>query len=246
MNMNILEVESIRAGYGKKEVLKGVSAFAQKGEIVGLIGPNGAGKSTLLKVIAGTLGSQEGRIRLNGQDLYSLAPHKRANLGLGYFKQGGKVFPDLSVEENIELGAFGIHPKLVAEKKVEMLKLFPNIKDLLKRRAGLLSGGERQALALSIILVRGPEVVLLDEPSAGLSPNLVKDMMNKLKLVNTLRGTTILVVEQNVREILKIAKRIYVLQDGVVVGFYSPAELLLGETLEKLYFGIPRKIDAEV
>jgi branched-chain amino acid transport system ATP-binding protein len=179
--MHELRVENIHAAYGKKEVLRGVSLSMQQGEIVALIGPNGAGKSTLLKVIAGFLKPLHGQVWLDGKALNSLAAHERVGQGIAYFMQGGKVFPNLTVAENLEMGLASLSVQNKKDGIPAVLEIFSNLKDLLNRRAGLLSGGERQALALAMVLVRRPHLLLADEPSVGLSPKLVHTMLEKFR-----------------------------------------------------------------
>jgi len=227
-----LKVEDIYAGYGKKEILRGISFDIKQGEIVALIGPNGAGKSTLLRVIAGVLKPWKGKVWLDGKDITSLPPYEINKLGIGYFLQGGKVFPSLSVSENLEIGSLGLSQEEKEKKVEEVLKIFDNLKGLLDRRVGLISGGERQALALAMILIKKPQVLLLDEPSAGLSPRYVKDIMQKIKEINTAWKTTVLLVEQNVGEALKIAKRGLALANGEIA--LEIDSFLIHENMQKL------------
>lgn len=209
-----LKVEDIYAGYGKKEILRGISFDIKQGEIVALIGPNGAGKSTLLKVIAGVLRPWKGKVWLDGKDITSLSPYEINRLGIGYFLQGGKVFPSLSVRENLGIGALGLSQEEKEKRVEEVLTIFDNLKGLLDRRVGLISGGERQALALAMILIKKPQVLLLDEPSAGLSPRYVSDFMRKIDEVNKKWFASIILVEQDIAAALKIAQKIKVLVKG--------------------------------
>ena len=233
-----LKVEDIYAGYGKKEILRGISFDIKQGEIVALIGPNGAGKSTLLKVIAGVLRPWKGKVWLDGKDITSLSPYEINRLGIGYFLQGGKVFPSLSVRENLGIGALGLSQEEKEKRVEEVLKIFDNLKGLLDRRVGLISGGERQALALAMILIKKPQVLLLDEPSAGLSPRYVKDFMRKIDEVNKKWFASIILVEQDIAAALKIAQKIKVLVKGE---FYlesnSAVELLSSEKLAVAFLG---------
>ncbi len=233
-----LKVEDIYAGYGKKEILRGISFDIKQGEIVALIGPNGAGKSTLLKVIAGVLRPWKGKVWLDGKDITSLSPYEINRLGIGYFLQGGKVFPSLSVRENLGIGALGLSQEEKEKRVEEVLKIFDNLKGLLDRRVGLISGGERQALALAMILIKKPHILLLDEPSAGLSPRYVSDFMRKIDEVNKKWFASIILVEQDIAAALKIAQKIKVLVKGE---FYlesnSAVELLSSEKLAVAFLG---------
>ena len=233
-----LKVEDIYAGYGKKEILRGISFDIKQGEIVALIGPNGAGKSTLLKVIAGVLRPWKGKVWLDGKDITSLPPYEINQLGIGYFLQGGKVFPSLSVRENLGIGALGLSQEEKEKRVEEVLKIFDNLKGLLDRRVGLISGGERQALALAMILIKKPHILLLDEPSAGLSPRYVSDFMRKIDEVNKKWFASIILVEQDIAAALKIAQKIKVLVKGE---FYlesnSAVELLSSEKLAVAFLG---------
>jgi ABC-type branched-subunit amino acid transport system ATPase component len=233
----LLRVEDIRASYYKKEILHGVSLTVHEREIVSLIGPNGAGKSTLLKVIAGALHPLEGNIHFNGEEISHLPPHLRVKKGIGYFIQGGEVFPNLSVKENLELGGFDLPRDELRVRMKSVFELFPELSKMGTRRAGLLSGGQRQALALGIILMRRPKLLLLDEPSAGLAPNLVREMIGKVRNIREDLETSVLIVEQNVREALKICNRVYLLKNGLIAGEMDPKEGDVEGKLEELFFG---------
>jgi branched-chain amino acid transport system ATP-binding protein len=232
----ILSVENIYASYYKKEILRGVSISVSNGEIVTLIGPNGAGKSTLLKVIIGTLAPQEGSVYFLNEDVTNFAPHLRVKKGIGYFMQGGEVFRNLMVLENLELAGFDLPKPEYKERLNEVFGLFPILAGIKLRRAGLLSGGERQALAFGIVLMRRPKLLLLDEPSAGLAPSLVKQIIAKIRRINTDLGISILLVEQNIGEALKISERVYILKNGEIVGEEKPKNLAQKETLEDVFF----------
>jgi ABC-type branched-subunit amino acid transport system ATPase component len=233
-----LTILDVRAGYGKKEVLRGVTLAAGKGELVAIIGPNGAGKSTLLKVIAGFLRPSSGSVLLDGRDISRLAPHERVKAGIGYCMQGGRVFPSLTVSENLALASGGNGPNNDLE---QILEVFPKLKDMHGRRAGLLSGGERQALALAMTLVRRPTVLLLDEPSAGLSPGLATAMLDKAKEVGHTWGLAVLMVEQNVRGAVSVADRACALANGeMVLETDRPGEWLAQGKLDALFLGTGR------
>lgn len=236
MNSYLLTAEDIQAGYGKKQILFGVSLKIKQGEILSLIGPNGSGKSTFLKVVSGLLSPLDGRINFLGETITNYPIEKRIKMGIGYFLQGGEVFLNLSVVENLRIGAFGLTNKEFQASEEEVLNLFPILKKYLNGRAGLLSGGERQALALGIVLMKRPKLLLLDEPSAGLSPALVKDTILKIQEIKEKFGVTILLVEQNVREALKIASRVYLLKNGKVVCEESPTDVFKKGKLDEIFF----------
>jgi len=236
----VLRVEDLHAGYGGKEVLRGVSLTLRAGEIVALIGPNGAGKSTLLKVIAGLVPPTRGSVWLGGREVTAWPPHRRVRHGLAYFLQGGEVFPSLTIRENLEVGAWTL-PKSERQKAMEsVLALFPVLRENWHCRAGLLSGGQRQALALGMVLLKRPKVLLLDEPSAGLAPKLAQEILSKVRELNGHWGVTVLLVEQRVREALTLAHRAIVLANGhIALETDHPLELLNYGRLERLFLGDP-------
>lgn len=212
----LLEFIDIHAGYNGREILTGASLRINQGEVIALVGPNGAGKSTVLKVIAGFILPKSGRIVFNDADVKTLETNKRLSRGIGYFLQGGEVFNDMTVFENLEMGAAGLKKHMLTERVEDALTLFPLLKDKLDKRAGLLSGGERQMLALGMITLNRPKLLLLDEPSAGLAPGLVKGIMEKILLINKAYGTAILLVEQKISEALRISDRGYILKNGSI------------------------------
>lgn len=238
MNRNsfILSANNIHSGYGKKQVLFGVSLSVKEGEILALIGPNGSGKSTILKVISGILPPYEGSVEFMGRDITKLPTDERIKMGIGYFLQGGEVFRNLTVLENLRMGGLGLNQEEFNRNMGEVLNLFPLLEKYKRFRAGLLSGGERQALAFGIVLMRRPKLLLLDEPSAGLSPALAKDSVEKVKEINERLGITTLLVEQNVKEVLKIAQRVYLLKSGKLVGEEKPEDVLKKGKLDELFF----------
>ena len=236
-NGTMLSAQDIYASYGKKEILHGLSLSVRAGEIVALIGPNGAGKSTLLKAVAGVLTPKEGQVLFDGEDVTKLSPYRRVRKGIGYFMQGGEIFPTLSVQENLELGGADLPKESVRNHAEEVLALFPDLRKVEGRRAGLLSGGQRQALALGIILMRKPKLLLLDEPSAGLAPVLVEDLTDRITEVNERMGASVLLVEQNVRQALRISHRVYVLKEGRMIREEKPEVFAEKERLEEIFFG---------
>ncbi len=228
-----LKVENIYAGYGKKEVLRGVSLNVEKNEIVAIIGPNGAGKSTLLKVIAGFLTPFEGKIILDGNDITRMPPYRRTDMGIAYFMQGGKVFSNLTVRENLEIGIKN-NRKIVDD----IINIFPDMKNWLNLRAGLLSGGQRQQLAIFMILLKEPQIILLDEPSAGLSPLLAKEIIKKIEEIKRIWKIGIVLVEQNIGEALKISDRVCIMANGQLIRCTDkPQELIESRFLEKVFIG---------
>jgi branched-chain amino acid transport system ATP-binding protein len=212
--MREISLENIHAAYGNKEVLIGISQRLVHGEIVALLGPNGAGKSTLLKVIAGFLTPKTGRIYFDSREVTNLPPHERVKLGISLFMQGGRVFPNLAVEENLKIATRGLPLSDRRKNLADTLNVFPYLSDLFGKRAGLLSGGERQGLSLAMILIKRPRWLLLDEPSASLSPDLTRQIFLKLKEISVQWNLGILLAEQNIIEATKLAHRILVMSGG--------------------------------
>jgi len=212
----LLELKDIHAGYNGREILRGLSLKLYDDEIVCIIGPNGAGKSTVLKVISGFLYPVKGKIEFEDKNIIEVTAHQRASLGIGYFLQGGEVFSDMNVYENLEMGGATLKKSLLKERVSETLYLFPLLRDKLKKRAGLLSGGERQMLALGMVILNRPRLLLLDEPSAGLAPSLVKGIMEKIVEISKTYRTAIIIVEQKLGEVFEITKRGYLLKNGLV------------------------------
>jgi len=224
-----LRIVDLVTGYGKKQVINGVSLEVSRSEIVALIGHNGAGKSTLLKAIFGMIPIWQGQVFLDGQVVPAPKPHELLRTGVSYVPQGNRVFTDLTVCENLEMGGITLPDKQRLKKGMErVFTLFPALKDRLKQRAGTLSGGEKQMLALGNALILSPKVLLLDEPSLGLAPPLISEALGRIRQINRDSCVTVLIVEQKVREILKIAKRVYVLRNGCV-SFTGPTEELKDE-----------------
>ena len=231
----LLEANSIKAGYGGVEILHGVSIGVEKGEIISIIGPNGAGKSTLMKTILGLLKPTHGKITFGGYDITGLEPDKIVRLGICYVPQTDNVFPSLTVEENLEMGAF-IRKDNFRRRIKEIYELFPDLKKAKRFRAGKLSGGQRQMVAMARALMLDPQVLLLDEPSASLSPKLVKLIFEKIVEINK-SGVGILIVEQNAREALKLCHRGYVLAMGHKKFEDTGQALLNNQKVGKLYLG---------
>ncbi len=233
--MTILEVENLSAGYGKLDILKGVGMRVKAGDIVSIIGPNGAGKSTLLKSIFGILKPRTGTIRLKGKDITGLNPDRIARHGISYVPQLNNVFPSMTIEENLQMGAF-IRNDDFSQRMAEIYALFPVLSERKKQKAGQLSGGQRQMVAMGRALMVDPELLLLDEPSAGLAPNLVDMIFEKIQEVNA-TGVSIVIVEQNAREALKMSDHGYVLAMGKNVLDDTGRALLANEEVGRLYLG---------
>jgi len=219
-----LAVEALEAGYGKAQVLFGVDLEVGKGEIVALLGANGAGKTTLLRVISGLVRPWAGRVLLDGRDLKGLSPAKRARLGLGHVPEGRQLFPLMTVEENLRLGAAFLAPGRDKEGYQRVYALFPRLGERRRQLAGTLSGGEQQMLAIGRALMGFPKILLVDEPSLGLSPRLAEEVLLALKAVAG-EGVGVFLVEQNVALSLEVAERAYVLEQGRVV-LEGPARVL--------------------
>ena len=235
MNKAILECNGIAAGYVKGlNILQGVDLVVNEGEIVSIIGPNGAGKSTLLKAIMSLIKVSAGRFYLNGTEKTGLSTHKIVMEGLGYVPQVANVFPSLTIEENLEIGSWSIKDKRDALKKI--YSDFPMLSDRKKDKAGNLSGGQRQILALARALITSPNLLLLDEPSAGLSPVAINDVFTSIKEINE-SGVSILLVEQNAKRALAFSDRGYVLDQGRNAYQGSGEELLNDPRVIDLYLG---------
>ncbi|HHF98611.1 MAG TPA: ABC transporter ATP-binding protein [Candidatus Aerophobetes bacterium] len=231
----LLKVEKIKAGYGETEILHSVSCEVKEGEIVTIIGPNGAGKSTLMKAILGLLKPTQGRIIFNGKDITGKNPNQIVREGICYVPQSDNIFPSLTVEENLEMGAF-IRKDDYKNKIEEIYEIFPDLKERRKTKAKKLSGGQRQMVAIGRALMLDPLLLLLDEPSAGLSPKLVQVIFEKIEKINE-KGVSILMVEQNARKALSISHRGYVLVMGKNRFEGSGDAILNNEEIGKLYLG---------
>jgi len=231
----VLQVQDVHTYYGHIHALKGISIEVQQGEIVTLIGSNGAGKSTTLKTISGLLHPREGQVVLNGKLLNGVPAHKVATMGVAQSPEGRRVFPRMTVLENLEMGAFA-RGHADPHDLARVFDLFPRLKERINQKAGTMSGGEQQMLAIGRALMAHPSLLLLDEPSMGLSPILVEQIFAIVKEINT-QGTTVLLVEQNALMALGIAHRGYVLQTGQIVLADSAPALLRNETVRKAYLG---------
>jgi ABC-type branched-subunit amino acid transport system ATPase component len=233
--MSLLEVSNIVAGYGQTEILHGVSIAVDSGQIVTIIGPNGSGKSTLLKTIFGLVPPGKGKIEFRGEDITRLAPETVVRKGMCYVPQSSNVFPSLTINENLEMGAF-IRTDDFRSRLEEMYGLFPDLADRRKDRAGTLSGGQRQMLAVARALMLDPVLLLLDEPSAGLAPNLVGSVFKRILSINR-SGVAILLVEQNAQEALRLSHWGYVLASGQNQLEDHGEKLLKNPDVARVYLG---------
>jgi branched-chain amino acid transport system ATP-binding protein len=235
--MALLEVDGIGAAYGRVRVLSDVSLHVDAGEIVTLLGANGAGKTTTLRAISGLVKLTSGRIRLAGNDLAKRSPDEIVRLGIGHAPEGRRVFARMTVRENLELGAFTRSSRREFDEDYErVLDVFPRLRERLLQKSGTLSGGEQQMLAIGRALMSRPSILMLDEPSLGLSPILVQTIFGVIRDIAA-RGTTVLLIEQNARQALAIANRGYVLELGRIVLADSAANLLASEAVSAAYLG---------
>ena len=236
--MKVIEVTNLYAGYGKMVILHGVNMYVEKNEIVTIVGPNGSGKSTLIKAIMNIATIISGSIKLEGKDITRYRTDEIARMGVGFVPQTDNVFTTLTVKENLEMGAYTIKDKSVIEERMEeVLSIFPDLKPRLNQYAASLSGGERQMLAMARALMAKPKVMLLDEPTAALSPKYVDLVLSKIKEIRD-SGVTIVLVEQNAKKGLEIGDRGYVLVTGKVAYTAPTKEILSHPEIGKLYLGL--------
>ncbi len=235
--MALLEVEHLVARYGRITALQDVSLTVDEGEIVTLIGANGAGKTTTLRAISGLVRPAAGNIRFAGQDITRLGPSVIVRAGISHSPEGRHVFPRMTVRENLELGAYTRRAKSeIAADTENVLTIFPRLKERYEQKAGTMSGGEQQMLAIARALMSRPRLLLLDEPSLGLSPKLVQTIFEVIRDISA-RGTTILLIEQNARQALAIAARGYVLEVGSIAQSGAAADLAASEAVRAAYLG---------
>ena len=233
----LLKIEDLHTNYGAIHALKGISLEVNEGEIVCLIGSNGAGKTTLVNSIVGIVKSSSGTITFDGKDITHVPAHAMTKEGIGISPEGREVFPELTVEENLRIGAFVVKDEnKIKESYERVYELFPRLKERITQQAGTLSGGEQQMLAMGRALMAKPKLLLLDEPSMGLAPILVKEIFNIIEEINK-AGTTVLLVEQNAKMALSIAHRAYVLETGKVVMSGTGEELAKSSDVQKAYLG---------
>lgn len=235
--MAMLTVENLEVYYGAIRALKGVSFEVNEGEVVALIGANGAGKTTTLHTITGLLRAHSGSIMFDGKDLTKTPPHKIVSMGMAHVPEGRRVFQQLTVLENLKLGAYTRQNKQeIAESLAMVYRRFPRLEERKNQTAGTLSGGEQQMLAMGRALMSKPSIVLMDEPSMGLSPILVNEIFDIIESISK-SGTTVLLVEQNAKKALSIADRAYVLETGKVVLEGNAKDLLENDSIKKAYLG---------
>ena len=235
--MSMLEVKDLEVYYGVIQAIKGISFHVEEGEVIALIGANGAGKTTTLQTITGMLNAQAGSIQFEGTELTKIPGHKIVSMGMAHVPEGRRVFAQLSVLENLKLGAYTRKDKTEIEESLKRVyKSVPRLEERKNQLAGTLSGGEQQMLAMGRALMSKPRIVLMDEPSMGLSPIFVEEIFNIIKEISA-EGTTVLLVEQNAKKALSIADRAYVLETGKIVLEGNAKDLLNDESIKKAYLG---------
>ena len=235
--MALLEVKDLEVNYGLIKAVKGVSFEVNEGEIVALIGANGAGKTTVMHALNGLIGKSGGTVSFLGEDITSIKAHKLVGMGMAQVPEGRRIFGELSVYDNLKMGYYSKRDKDEFEKKLEEIyESFPILKERSGQIAGTLSGGEQQMLAMSRALMSSPKLLLLDEPSMGLSPLYVNTIFDMIKKVNSL-GTTVLLVEQNAKKAMAISDRAYVLENGLITMSGNSRELAEDERVRKAYLG---------
>lgn len=233
----MLEIRNLHVNYGNVEALHGINLTVQKGEIVTILGANGAGKSTTLNAICGLVKAVKGEILFNGEPLHSKHAHQIVKLGIAQSPEGRRVFSTMSVKENMMLGAFTVTDKALVRQNEEWIyNLFPRLEERREQLAGTLSGGEQQMLAIGRALMANPRILLLDEPSLGLAPILVKSIFDTVRTINK-HGVTVVLVEQNARAALKLANRGYVMEVGNVVMEDNATTLLANPEIQNAYLG---------
>lgn len=234
--MKLLELKNVSAGYTETKIIQDVSLFVDAGEIVALMGPNGAGKSTILKSIFGLI-SHLGDIRYEGEKI-SPVPERLVKMGIAFVPQGRRVFNNLTVEENLEIGGFSLNDKTECSRRAEhLMRLFPLLHEKRKNYAGTLSGGQQQLLSITRGLMTEPKLLLLDEPTLGLSPKVVKEIFQTIKDINNNHQTSILIVEHNLHSLLPITDRAYVLSHGKIVACDTGPGIAKSDILERVFMG---------
>lgn len=235
--MAMLEVKNLEVHYGVIQALKGISFEVNKGEVIALIGANGAGKTTTLQTITGMLKPTSGEILFEGQDIAKVPGHRIVSMGMAHVPEGRRVFAELSVYENLKMGAYTRKDKKEIEDSLQRVyKSFPRLEERKNQLAGTLSGGEQQMLAMGRALMSKPSIILMDEPSMGLSPILVEEIFSIIREISS-SGTTVLLVEQNAKKALGIADRAYVLETGNIVLSGDAGEMMNNDSIKKAYLG---------
>jgi len=235
----VLELKGVKTYYGNIQALKSIDITVQKGEIITLIGANGAGKSTTLMSISGVVPPKEGEILFEGKSLVGVDPDQIVGMGISQVPEGRRIFPHLTVRENLDMGALLRNDKVGIKQDIEyVFSLFPILSQRKGQAGGTLSGGEQQMLAISRAIMARPKVLLLDEPSLGLAPLIVQQIFEIIKQINHENGTTIFLVEQNANQALKVAHRGYVMENGRITMADESAKLLANEDVKKAYLGI--------
>lgn len=235
--MAMLEIRDLEVYYGMIQAIKGISFEVNEGEVIALIGANGAGKTTILHTITGLINAQNGSVTFEGKDITKVPAHKIVSMGMAHVPEGRRVFANLTVLQNLKMGAYTRKDKAEIEETLETVyKRFPRLKERQNQLAGTLSGGEQQMLAMGRALMSHPKIILMDEPSMGLSPIFVNEIFDIIKSVSA-GGTTVLLVEQNAKKALSIANRAYVLETGNIVLNGDAKELLNNDSIKKAYLG---------
>ena len=234
----MLEITGLHAHYGNIEALRGVSLSVERGQIVSIIGANGAGKSTLLMTVCGRPRASAGQIVFDGEPLNQLAPHEIVARGIAQAPEGRRIFPSMSVLENLQMGAVPTNGAFFDEDVQEVFTLFPRLQERQRQRGGTLSGGEQQMLCIGRALMARPRLLLLDEPSLGLAPLIARQIFEAIRVLNKTDGLTVLIVEQRMAECLEIADRAYILQTGRVLMQGSAADIRVNPDVRKAYLGL--------
>ncbi len=234
----MLQIDSVDAGYGSFQALFGVTLEVAAGEAVAVIGPNGAGKTTLMRVISGLNAPWSGGLTMEGRALTEVRPHEIVRLGIAHVPENRRLFPGMSVQDNLRMGAFDKAARARSAERLDFVyELFPRLMERRQQQAGTLSGGEQQMCAIGRALMSGPKLLLMDEPSAGLAPVIVQQVFDLVRRVRR-EGYTVLIVEQNVQQVLRVVDRAYLLEAGSLVDSGDAAELRQSETIRKAYIGV--------
>ena len=234
----MLELKDVNAGYGTFQALFDISLEVNAGEAVAVIGPNGAGKTTLMRVISGMTAPFSGDLKMEKQSLTTIPPHQIVELGIAHVPENRRLFPGMTVEDNLKLGAFAKKARGDSKKSLEFVyELFPRMKERRSQLAGTMSGGEQQMCAIGRAIMSGPKLLLMDEPSAGLAPVVVQQVFGLVRRIRE-EGYTVLIVEQNVQQVLKVVDRAYLLEAGQLIDSGKSSDLLESETVRKAYMGL--------